>query len=235
MMGIVRTFFTRYRTQIGIVILWLTMLIIVRQVMVTNDLSFEDVVQQLQDTLGDTWYGPLLYIGVYMLRPVFLFPASLLTALAGNVYGLALGFVYGMIAGTASALVPYLAGRWFNKKDTVIEQVDEQTRFRRFIALMQENPFQAILTMRLLYFPYDTVSVVAGLLRINIVGFFTATAIGNVFGTFAFVGIGASIEGDLASGRLSLDPGVFIVSVLTLILSLGLSRYLNAKQKEELE
>ena len=90
-----------------------------------------------------------------------------------------------------------------------------------------------LLTMRLLYLPYDAVSVLAGNLRIPFWKFALATATGNIGGTFAFVGLGASIEGDLASGQLSLNPGVLVFSLLVLVASLALSRYLNRKENPE--
>jgi uncharacterized membrane protein YdjX (TVP38/TMEM64 family) len=102
---------------------------------------------------------------------------------------------------------------------------------KRFTGLMRRNPFQAILTMRLLYLPYDAVSLVAGNLRLPFIAFFLATALGNVAGTFAFVGIGASIEGDIAAGEISLNPVTLVVSGVILVVSLAISRYLNSRQK----
>jgi len=87
--------------------------------------------------------------------------------------------------------------------------------------------------MRLLYLPYDTVSALAGGLRMGFVPFFIATAIGNIAGTFAFVGIGASIEGDLSQGEFSLDPVVFVSSIVIFIISLAINYVLRSREEDQ--
>lgn len=222
-----------HTTQIIAVIFWLIVVVITRQYMQANNLTFAELTNQLADILTSTWYGPLLYIVIYLARPLILFPASLLTILAGNIYGLAFGFLYGLIAGTLSAAVPYFAGRWFAGEDEAKEQAQEEgdaNLFGRFIALMKRNPFQAILTMRLLYMPYDAVSLLAGGLRIGFIPFATATLIGNLGGTFSFVGLGASLQGDIATGEISINPAILALSLTILVASLVLSRYLNKRE-----
>lgn len=227
-----------HRTQLIGVAFWLVIIIATRQYMQANDLTFRELTNQLAEILTGTWYGPLLYIVVYLLRPLILFPASLLTILAGSIYGLAFGFLYGLIAGTLSAAVPYFAGRWFAGEEEATEQAKEEgdsNVFKRFIALMQENPFQTILTMRLLYMPYDAVSLLAGGLRIGFVPFATATLIGNLGGTFSFVGFGASLQGDIATGEVSINPWILALSFSILVASLALSRYLNKREAAKTE
>lgn len=224
-----------HRAQVGAIVFWLVLFVVARQYMVQNDLTFEDGIRQLRDVLVATWYGPLIYLAAYMVRPLIFFPASLLTVLAGNIYGLALGFVYGLIAGSLSSVVPYAAGRWLATDDTATSAEDDRlSPLRRFSGLMRRNPFQSTLIMRLLYMPYDAVSFFAGMLRIAFLPFITATAIGNIAGTFAFVGIGASIEGDITQGDISLNPAVFAFSLLIFIVSIGISRYLNGRKTADL-
>jgi uncharacterized membrane protein YdjX (TVP38/TMEM64 family) len=218
----------RRRIQFVAITFWILLILGIRQYMQVNDLTFTGFVQELQALLTGAWFGPLIYIVVYLLRPLILFPASLLTVLAGSVFGLWLGFVYGLIAGTLSAFVPYGIGRWISQTDRKGEiSEDDRTFLNRFVDALRENPFQSILTMRLLYMPYDTVSFAAGILRIAILPFILATGLGNIFGTFAFVGIGASIEGDITRGQIQLDPVVFILSAIVLVMSFGLSWYLK--------
>ena len=228
----------KHRTQLVAVTFWLVVLITTRQYMQANDLTFRELTNQLAEVLTGTWYGPLIYIVVYLIRPLILFPASLLAILAGSIYGLALGFVYGLIAGTLSAAVPYFAGRWFAGEEQATEQVQEDgdsNLFGRFITLMRRNPFQAILMMRLLYMPYDAVSLLAGGLRIGFVPFATATLIGNLGGTFSFVGFGASLQGDITTGDISINPWILALSISILIASLALSRYLNKREANKSE
>ncbi|MGJ3238072.1 MAG: TVP38/TMEM64 family protein [Anaerolineae bacterium] len=225
----------KHPTQITAVIFWTLAIIATRQYMQANDLGFGDLATQLSDLLTGTWYGPLLYIGVYLLRPLILFPASLLTLLAGNIFGLAWGFLYALIAGTISSLVPYSVGRWFSSAEQAKREVladANGSRIQRFIGLLRKNPFQAVLTMRLLFLPYDAVSLLAGGLRIGLVPFMLATAIGNIGGSFAYVGAGASIEGDISTGEISINPYIIGVTIAILIVSLIVSRLLNRQHDE---
>ena len=221
------------KVQVGAVVFWVVVLVAARQYMTTNDLTFVELTNELRTTLTDEWYGPLLYLAVYLLRPLILFPAALLTILAGNIWGLGVGFLYGLIAGTASVVLPYVIGRWFADEDMVDEQIsdEEATILQRFTGLLRRNPFQAVLTMRLLYLPYDAVSLLAGNLRISFLTFFLATALGNIGGTFSFVGIGASVEGDIASGQVEFNPEVLVFSAVVLVASFLISRYLSNRQR----
>lgn len=220
-------------TQITAVIFWTVAIFATRQYMQANELGFGDLITQLSDLLTGTWYGPLIYIGIYLLRPLILFPASLLTLLAGNVFGLGFGFLYALIAGTASSVIPYSVGRWFSSEEEAKEEVaedGEESRIEQFTGLLRKNPFQAVLTMRLLYFPYDAVSLIVGALRIAFLPFFIATALGNIAGTFVVVSAGASIQGDIASADISIDPTTIALSITVLVISLVISQVLKRYQ-----
>lgn len=223
-------------TQITAVIFWTVAIIATRQYMQANDLSFGDLITQLSDLLTGTWYGPLIYIGIYLLRPLILFPATLLTLLAGNVFGLGLGFLYALIAGTVSSVIPYGIGRWFSSeeeaKEEVLDDDGKESRIEQFTGLLRKNPFQAVLTMRLLFFPYDAVSLIVGALRIAFLPFFMATALGNIGGTFVVVSAGASVQGDIASADVSIDPMTIGLSLTVLVISLVISQVLKKYQEK---
>ncbi|MBK8027231.1 MAG: TVP38/TMEM64 family protein [Chloroflexi bacterium] len=219
----------RHRTPVIAVAFWLALIVAVQQYMAANNLSFAQFTAQLQTILSGSWYGPVLYLVIYLLRPIILFPASLLTILGGSVFGLWPGFLYVLIAGTLSALIPYGIGRWFSS-GAAQEQTSEST-IQRFVRMLRQNPFQAVLIMRLIYLPYDAVSLVAGSLRIPFLLFVLATALGNLAGTLSFVGLGASIEGDLAAGQASINPSVLLFSAVILVVSLAISRLLSRRQQ----
>lgn len=220
-------FLRKYRTPLVALIFWLALLLSVRVYMQDNDLSFEDLANQLQTILQGSWFGGLLYILIYLIRPLILFPASLLTILGGSIFGIFPGFFYVLLAGTLSALIPYGVGRWFSSEDA---ESTSSTALKRFTKPLREHPFQSVLTMRLLYMPYDAVSLFAGSLGISFWQFFLATAIGNLAGTFSFVGLGASIEGNIASGDIRLNPSMLAFSAVVLALSFVLSWFLKRRQ-----
>ncbi|MEQ8674298.1 MAG: TVP38/TMEM64 family protein [Aggregatilineales bacterium] len=225
----VRDWINDNRSKVALVVFWAVLLAAGWGYVNARGLTVTELVEEFRSILVDRWYGPLIYIFLYMLRPIIVFPATWLTALAGIVFGVGWGFLFALIGGTASAVVPYGIGRFFGGEQDVQSRASE-TRIGRFIGLMHRNPFQSVLTMRLLYFPYDLVSFAAGGLRLPFLRFMLATAIGNLSGTLVYVAIGASIKGDLSNNTLSFDPVLLVFSAVVLVVSLLISRLVNRWQ-----
>lgn len=219
----------RYKTPIATLLLWLLIVVAAQQYMAANDISVAELVNEVRLLLVDHWYGPLLYIALYLLRPLVFIPASWITVLAGSVFGLWVGFALALFAGTLSALFPYALGRWFNRGVRTSAQAADN-RLTRFAQGLRQRPFQSVLLMRLLFLPYDGVSLFAGSLRIPLFVFFTATALGNVGGALAYVGVGASIEGDITAGDIRFDPAVLLLSVVLFVVSALVSRWLRRRE-----
>jgi uncharacterized membrane protein YdjX (TVP38/TMEM64 family) len=225
----VRQWIKKHRTPLIAVLFWVVILVLGSQYMAANNLTFNDFAQQFSTLLRESALGPLLYIGIYLLRPLTLFPASILTLLGGSIFGLFPGFWYVLIAGTLSSVIPYAVGRWFASGEN--PQAPTDSRLQHFVEMMRRNPFQAVLLTRLLFLPYDAVSLIAGGLRIPFWAFLLATAVGNISGTFSYVGVGASVQGDFSTGEVSFNPQTLAVSVVILIISIVVSRLLNRYQQ----
>jgi uncharacterized membrane protein YdjX (TVP38/TMEM64 family) len=181
-----------------------------------------DLVERLQVFIAGTWWGPLVYMFIYFLRPVILFPASVLTILGGNLYGLAFGLPLVVFAGSISAILPYLAGRWlFGSATEAEEELDEAGRLQKFAGALRNNPFQTVITMRLLFLPYDPVSIFAGSLKVPFIPFFVATAMGNIVGAIPYVALGASVEGNPFTEDVTLNPWILALAGTMLVLSIG--------------
>ena len=197
-----------------------------------NDLTFNDAVVTVADFLTDSVYGPLLYMVLYALRPLFFFPATILTLLGGFLFG-PIGIIYTIIGSNASAMVAYGVGRYFGQG--VLEDEDDAGFVQRYAQRMRDNSFETILIMRLIFLPYDLVNYAAGFLRIDWKAFLAATAIGSVPGTVSFVLLGASFGtlDELLAGEVSLHPATLIASVVIIGLSLALSRYVRRRESGE--
>lgn len=181
-----------------------------------------DLTERLQTLIAGTWWGPFVYTFIYFLRPVILFPASILTILAGNLYGLAIGWLMAVIAGSASAIIPYFAGRWlFGGASEAQEENESIGQMRKFADALRNNPFQTVITMRLLFLPYDAASIFAGSLRVPFIPFFLATALGNVPGALPYVLLGASVEGNPFTADVEFNPWVFVLAAVMFVLSIG--------------
>jgi uncharacterized membrane protein YdjX (TVP38/TMEM64 family) len=227
-----RGFIAEHQLKILALIGWGIIIAAAWLYMSVNALSPGELIQQLRELLLETWYGPVLYIAAYLfVRPLILFPASWMSILAGSVYGLGIGFIIGWVVGTFSSFFPYAVGRWFT--NSMKDRQEEQAKgLRRFTQLIQRRPFEATITLRLIWLPYDVVSIFLGSLHVPFLQFLAGTALANISGTFAFVGLGAAFEGSLATGDLSnFNPLTLLFSALMWAVSLGLAQVLRRRQE----
>ncbi len=221
-----RQFIRAHWPKITAIIIWATIIIGTQQYLRSTGQTFEQLAMQFEQTISTVWYGPLAYILAYLIRPLTLFPASLITILAGRVFGLWWGLLYALIAGTLSALVPFLVGKLFANK-----QPDHKYEgILQYANQIKKEPFQSILILRLLYMPYDPLSFLAGTINVSLWSFMVATFVGNIVGAFIFVSLGASIEGTNITNA-SINPSTVIASVIVFVISIVVSRIIKNLMK----
>lgn len=186
-----------------------------------------DTAQELVDTARGNWWAIIGYLVISLLRPLVLFPASVVTVAAGLLFGPVVGVAVAAVSANISALIAHTVGRSFSRP----ERADELTsRLGGWAARLRGNGFEAVLLMRLLFLPYDPVSYACGLLRVRRGEFLAANAIGTLPGTVAFVLIGASIT-RLDEGFGGIDPVTLSVSVLLVVASITASRVIKRRQR----
>lgn len=181
-----------------------------------------DIVEFVQ---GSAW-GPVLLAAVYLIRPLLLFSAAILTVAAGHLFGIALGLVVVVLAANASAMIAYGVGRWFGAGMSTTDPAG--SRISRYISRMRARSFETTATLRLLFLPYDLVSYAAGIWRINPLGFLAGTAVGSLPGTVAFVAFGASVE-RFDGGVPSIDTRSVVISLGALAVSLVIARVVRRR------
>lgn len=228
-----RKFLRRYHSQVLAMMLWIIVGISANIYMQASGLTLVEFAYEMSHLLTDHWYGPLLYLLVYFLRPLTFFPGTPITMLAGYVYGLWWGFFYAMIAGLLSVTIPYVTGRWFSDEDRLSEWLNKNdSPMLSMIRTLRDNPFQTTLTARFLYLPYDLVNFSAGSLHIPFIPFIAATVIGNAINVFIMVSIGTSIGASFTQGKFTFDPILLIFSGLIWLISHLITHYLKQHTKE---
>lgn len=167
--------------------------------------------------------APLYLLGIYLLRPLFLLPVSLLTVGLGVLFGPVLGLLYALVASLLSASVAYELGRWFGSD---MPKAARQGPLRR----LEAYPFETVLLCRTLAIPGDLVNYVSGFLKISFRAFLLATAIGGLPGLLVGVLAGASLE--TTSAHFVLNWGYLFASVALLAVSLGVSWWLRSRARD---
>ncbi len=185
-------------------------------------------------TIKDNWYGPLLFIAIYLIRPIFLFPAWILYALSGVVYGFWGGFLFTLVGASISAMVAFTIGRYFAKDMNFEGRNKFMETWRDEI---EKNGFAAVLIMRLLYLPFDVVNYGAALLNVGWKPFLAATALSMIVDTGAFISFGATLKNvdSFELSQIHVEPYQLLISAALLILSFVIAllvhRHHHHKQK----
>jgi uncharacterized membrane protein YdjX (TVP38/TMEM64 family) len=138
------------------------------------------------------WVAPAVYIGLYLIRPFTLFPASVLT-LAG---GLAFGTWKGMILTVVGELPGAVLSFWLARRlgAGMLRGGRSDSRLHKLEAAIQRRGFPIVLALRLAPFvPFDLVSYASGLARVPFRAYLLATFLGSLPGTFAYCFLGASL------------------------------------------
>ena len=190
-----------------------------------------DVLVVVLTFLSDHPLGVLAFLVVYALRPLLLFPATLLTVGAGLLYGPLAGVALVVLGANASAVVAFGLGRAYGAD--LAGAALAHPRLRGVSQRLRANAFEAVLTLRFVFTPYDAVNYLAGALRLPLRPFVVATAIGSLPGTLVFVFFGAGL-GDVAAldaGRLPTpDLPLLAASAALFVTSLALARVWRARE-----
>lgn len=209
---------------------WGALLIAYGVAVATTGLGPVGVLRALVDVVVDHPAGPLVFVLAYLLRPLLLFSATVLTVGAGHLYGPWLGFLVVVIGANGGALLAYGLARWLG--GAWATRALAGGRWGALAARLRERTFETVLTLRFLFAPYDAVNYLAGALRLRPGPFVLATALGSVPGSFTFLLFGASI-GDLsvlADGQLpALDARALAGSAVLFVASLLASRALRRR------
>ena len=197
----------------------------------TTDSSSASSAQALVDTLrGSAWAAPA-FVAVYAIRPLILFPATLLTVAGGVLFGPVAGIALTVVAANLSAMVAYGFARGIASPP---QDVEVEAGFRaRWSKRLRERSFTTVMIMRLALLPYDLVNYLCGFLHIPAGPFLVATAIGSFPATVAFVLAGASVE-RVDAGLAGFDARVFAASVVLFVVSLAIARILQRSGGPEL-
>lgn len=170
--------------------------------------------------------APLVYIIMFALVPLTLFPDSILAIGGGLIFGLTKGYTYTLIGALIGASLSFYIsrklGRNFVKKITKekLDYIEE---------MINTKGFFVILLLRLIpLFPFDVISYGAGLTNIKYRDFIFATIVGTIPGILVFTNIGAQSV-DIGSNSFYLSIMALILLILSSIVLKN--KFINTQKK----
>ena len=172
-------------------------------------------------------WGPVLYIIVYVLRPLILFPAGVLSASAGLIWGPAKGFFILQIGANISAVAEFLLARYFGREIIKKYLKGKMTNLDEKI---EKHGFLTVLLIRLIpNVAWDIQNLSLGLTKVKFRDYFFATLIGIMPGSFAFVYFGSSLI------KVLFNPKNFWMIIVAVLIFAGvyiLQKYLRSKRSD---
>lgn len=160
------------------------------------------------------WWGPVVYIVMYSIRPLLLFPAIVLTLAGGLAFGPWWGTFYVVVGGVMGASLCFVIARLLGSKK-LQKYMGKYSQLQLFENQLEVNGFRTMLIMRLVpIFPYDPVSYLAGLSKIRFQDYVLATTIGMIPGAFAYNVLGYSLL-DVFSSTFLLAIGLLVIVMFT--------------------
>lgn len=189
---------------LGIVFLWL------RYLHIDFSNITVDKFKEKIDNLGIG--GPVVYIVFYLLRPLILFPAAVLSASAGVIWGLK-GFIYLQIAANISSTAEFLIARYF-ARDAIERFI--KGKIGNLDNAIRRHGFLTVLLVRLIpNVAWDIQNMALGLTKVKFRDYFIATMLGIIPGSFALVYFGSSII------KVLTNPGNLWMVVLAIFIFIG--------------
>jgi uncharacterized membrane protein YdjX (TVP38/TMEM64 family) len=147
--------------------------------------------------------GVAVYVIVYILAAILMFPGSLLTLGAGFLYGPIWGTLLVSPTSVAAATFAFLLGRTV-AREWIKRRIAENPRFSAVDEAVEEKGFKVVFLLRLSpIFPFTLLNYALGLTRVRLRDFVLASFLGMLPGTFLYVYLGSSVASlaALAAGK----------------------------------
>lgn len=166
-------------------------------------------IEKFKETInGFGIWGPVVYIVFYMIRLFILFPAALLSASAGVIWGIK-GFIYLQIAANLSAVTEFLVARYLARE--VVEKF-LKGKMGNIDEAIEKRGFVTVLWIRLIpNLAWDIQNLALGLTKVKFRDYFWATFFGIMPGSFALVYFGSSFISVLTNSKNIWKIGVAVL------------------------
>ena len=197
-----------------LIVIWLIVASVSIYYIYKNDVSVDMIKSYIS---AMSYWGALVYILAYTIRPLVLFPTSIMTPVAAMLFGPYLGWVLASVGELFSASIAFFVAR-FLARDLVLSHENEF--IKKYDKKLTSNGFETILFLRLVpLFPFDFVNYSSGLSGIRFKSYVVATMLGVVPGLTAYIFLGESFS----------NPWVLLPTIILFVLLMILSKFLKNK------
>lgn len=155
------------------------------------------------------WWGPAVFVALYVAATVMMLPGSVLTLGAGVAFGLLRGSIYASVGATLGAAAAFLVGRYL-ARDWVGRKVASSPRFAAIDRAVGREGWKIVFLTRLSpVIPFNLLNYAFGLTDVRFVHYLVASWIGMIPGTVMYVYLGSLINA--AGGSDGVTTGEWIL------------------------
>jgi uncharacterized membrane protein YdjX (TVP38/TMEM64 family) len=169
---------------------------------------------QVRHDLHQDALGPLLVLWLALVHVIVWYPAEILDAATGYVFGFGVGFPLMLGSWVISGLASYAVGRNFARP--LLYRIAGEQRFQRYEGLIHRGGIPVLLGVRLIpIMPFSLMGYVCGAARVPLVRFTWTTAVGYAPITAYFTYVGSKLEGFSAEDPiLWIGGGALLAGIL---------------------
>lgn len=188
---------------------------------------------------GMGFFGGVLYAAVYVAASLVFVPGSILSLVAGYVFGIAGGMAVVWAGTTAAAAAGFLVARHLARRP--VERLARlHPRFGAVDAAVGKNGWKVVALLRLAAIvPFSLSNYLFGLSSVDFVPYIVTTAVAMLPGTFFYVYLGATgrslgEKGDLGPWEWALlGIGLVATAVMTVVLARVANKHLKSSGTPE--
>src|SRR5205814_7165488 len=177
-------------------------------------------------------WGPVIFVGLYVVATVLFVPGLVLTLGAGAVFGVALGSVCVSISATLGATAAFLVGRYL-ARDAIARKIQKHEKFATIDLAVAEEGWKIVLLTRLSpVFPFTLLNYAFGLTRVKLSHYVLASWIGMIPGTVMYVYLGSLVN--IGAGHRQRTTGEWVLYGIGLLATITVTVFVTRVARKAL-
>jgi uncharacterized membrane protein YdjX (TVP38/TMEM64 family) len=193
----------------------------------------QELLKAALDWIGELGpWGPVMFVGLYVVATVLFVPGSVLTLGAGAVFGVALGSVCVSISATLGATAAFLVGRYL-ARDAIARKIEKNEKFATIDRAVAGEGWKIVLLTRLSpVFPFTLLNYAFGLTRVKLSHYVLASWLGMIPGTVMYVYLGSLVN--VGAGHRQRTTGEWVLYGVGLLATVTVTVFVTRLAKKAL-
>lgn len=178
-------------------------------------------------------WGPVALAVAYVFATVLFVPGTLLTLVAGAVFGLLTGFITVSIGSTIGASLAFLIARYF-ARDKVASLAANNRHFNAIDAAIEEGGWRVVGLLRLSpAVPFNLQNYLYGLTKVRFWPYVLTSWIAMMPGTFMYIYLG-HVSGSALGGDRDKSAGEWVLLGVGLLATIAVTVYITKLARKKL-